>query len=141
MAFQRGGKEQKEVTLTKIRAQTALPKPKTILNAKDFTISVTVGSPLVTEHLSMFSTRFSFSLILYSRFMGVIDSWTPRQMPGQRPRAGRQSPALSLGVGLSQEARMPRGTVSSRVHCVPECELLYCPYLVEFLHQPCSFHF
>lgn len=86
MAFQHGGKEQKEVPLTQRQAQTALPKPKTILNAKDLAISVTVGSPLVTEHLYMFSTRFSFSLILYSRFMGLIDSWTPRQRPGQRPR-------------------------------------------------------
>lgn len=88
MAFQHGGKEQKEVTLTEIGAQTALPKPKTILNAMDFTISVPVGSPLVTEHLYMFSTRFSCSTILYSRFMGLIDSWTPWKRPGQRPRAG-----------------------------------------------------
>lgn len=76
MAFQHHRKEQKEVTLTEIRAQTTLPKPKNILNAKDFTIYITPGSPLVTVNACK-ETPSPLPLATTNLWMKKVEAKTP----------------------------------------------------------------
>lgn len=89
MAFQHHRKEQKEVTLTEIRAQTTLPKPKNILNAKDFTIYITPGSPLVTVNACV---SFSYRFLFLARFYVLIScvSSIPRLLAKPGPASPGQ---------------------------------------------------